>query len=263
MKIIKKSLGNRLFSFKGSERDDEFIIVMKRKQKLFLNSFSQNEIFSFNFRLKKYNTKENLKMTPDLIRLTTEESGENLTFEMPDQNISVIFDDCLLKSLLPSVGKLSPEFSPQTEDYIIHVPYSTKFIDFKTECSNDKKVKINRRKLNKAGSETEINVKVLGENSKKIYKIKIEREAKPKNFSKDFDKSPKPANEETPTEQHDQHGQHSEVNLSEGLILPAEAPELILKNNLFHEHLQDFFTVSSAIFIIFLIISRIKSKKRR
>ena len=95
--------------------------------------------------------------------------------------------NCRLKSICPSIGSLSPEFSPNNFNYSMNVPSDTKYLDFEfTPFNENLDVKINRHKLNAAGKTTYFKITVSNKQLKvkRVYEIEVFREASNKNSSK-------------------------------------------------------------------------------
>lgn len=95
--------------------------------------------------------------------------------------------NCRLKSICPSIGSLSPEFSPNNFNYSMNVPSDTKYLDFEfTPFNENLDVKINRQKLNAAGKTTYFKITVSNKQLKvkQIYEIEVFREASNKSSSK-------------------------------------------------------------------------------
>lgn len=87
----------------------------------------------------------------------------------------------ILTTLIPSQGVLSPEFSPNVNEYSVDVPYDTKDIEFDVDASNASGISINRHKLKAPGSVTDVFITVKGEKrgDKNIYHIAVNRDDKP------------------------------------------------------------------------------------
>lgn len=89
--------------------------------------------------------------------------------------------NCLLKSLIPSSGKLNPKFNPNVFDYKIDVDSETNTIEFDLETIDPEAYsKINRKRLGKAGSTTDITITVKSNKKgfKKIYNVSVNRAEK-------------------------------------------------------------------------------------
>lgn len=89
---------------------------------------------------------------------------------------------CKLKSLEPDTGILDKNFDPDVFNYELIVEHDTKYINFNLETiSKFLKTKINKSKLNPAGTCTDIKISVSNPNLKikNIYNIKVYRKEKP------------------------------------------------------------------------------------
>lgn len=100
-----------------------------------------------------------------------------LTVEQPVSKSS----EAYLDALVPSVGKLSPEFSSDVYEYTLQVDYDVRSVEFTADVGKNGTVKINRKSLGKAGSKTNIIATVTSEDKKNKaqYIITVERAAAP------------------------------------------------------------------------------------
>lgn len=82
-----------------------------------------------------------------------------------------------LQKLVPSTGKLKPEFSPDVAEYDLRVGADISTVKFQANAEDDGTVRINRQTLQRAGETTEIVVTVTAEDkkSKSQYLIRVNR----------------------------------------------------------------------------------------
>ena len=85
-----------------------------------------------------------------------------------------------LPALRPSVGELEPAFSPDVTSYRLNVDSSVSYVMFQADAVPGVNVRINRRSLFTAGSETPITVTVTSadKKAKAVYLITVCRAAK-------------------------------------------------------------------------------------
>ncbi len=89
---------------------------------------------------------------------------------------------CKLQNLEPDTGILNKKFHPDVFNYELIVEHDTKYINFNLKTmSKFLKTKINKSKLNPAGTCTDIKISVSNPNLKikNIYNIKVYRKDKP------------------------------------------------------------------------------------
>jgi hypothetical protein len=184
--IIKKDFKNKNFTIKTF--DDEIRFRLKNKNKIVINS-ECNDVGLLEF---------NLKPKPDIydeIALNfnfenIKNGQEKIDIKEINKTIPIDFKKCFLKSIEPSESVLSPKFSSEIYNYEIKVPHSVNSIEFKTEGKNGtEKIKVNRKRLLKPGKTTEINLKVSDKNAKNTYRIKVSRDEKPIEASKNKNRS--------------------------------------------------------------------------
>lgn len=84
-----------------------------------------------------------------------------------------------LGDLEPSVGRLFPSFSPDDFEYELWVASSVNSVTFDADAVGGGRVKISRKSLHAAGSDTDITITVTSEdgNSKTDYMVTVHREA--------------------------------------------------------------------------------------
>lgn len=82
-----------------------------------------------------------------------------------------------LQKLVPSTGKLKPEFSPDVAEYDLRVGADISTVKFQANAEDGGTVRINRQTLQRAGETTEIVVTVTAEDkkSKSQYLIRVNR----------------------------------------------------------------------------------------
>ena len=83
-----------------------------------------------------------------------------------------------LSDLEPSQGRLSPDFSPDVYDYAMWVPSDVDSVTFGADSLGGGTVKVSRRTLHAAGSDTLIVITVTSGdgNSKAVYQVTVHRE---------------------------------------------------------------------------------------
>ncbi len=153
------------------------------------------ELFMINFKVKKQlDFKNDNAIVSNIKGKLTEicDIDDNVTSDVLEDEIKININrpkgpNCLLKSLIPSAGKLSPKFNPTTFNYTIDVDSETNMIEFDLDTADPEAYsKINRKRLGKAGSSTDITITVKSSSKrgfKQIYNILVnrsEKEAKPK-----------------------------------------------------------------------------------
>lgn len=86
-----------------------------------------------------------------------------------------------LSDLEPSPGRLSPDFSPDVLDYDMRVASSVESVTFYADAADGGRVKISRKSLHAAGSDTPITITVTSEDgsSKTVYQVTVHREEAP------------------------------------------------------------------------------------
>jgi Cohesin domain. len=96
-------------------------------------------------------------------------------------------DKAYLNELVPSQGKLSPEFSSDVYEYILRVDYDVRSVEFTADAGRKGTVKINRKSLGKAGSKTNIIATVTSEDktNKAQYIITVSRASAPESSEAD------------------------------------------------------------------------------
>lgn len=82
-----------------------------------------------------------------------------------------------LQKLVPSAGKLKPEFSPDVAEYDLRVGADISTVKFQANAEDGGTVRINRQTLQRAGETTEIVVTVTAEDkkSKSQYLVRVNR----------------------------------------------------------------------------------------
>lgn len=96
-------------------------------------------------------------------------------------------DEAYLNALVPSAGKLSPEFSSDVYEYTLSVDCDVRSVEFTADAGRNGTVKINRKSLGKAGSKTNIVATVTSEDKKNKaqYVITVSRAAAPEDSETD------------------------------------------------------------------------------
>lgn len=105
-------------------------------------------------------------------------------------------EDARLQKLVPSVGTLSPAFSPEVSEYSLRVSASTSSIKFQADPVDGASVKINRQSLLRAGETTDISITVTAadKKSKSQYFVSVKRSDKStvQEFEEEEDITPEP-----------------------------------------------------------------------
>lgn len=85
--------------------------------------------------------------------------------------------DASLLSLVPSTGRLRPDFSSDIAEYELRVGSNISSVKFQADAADGGAVRVNRQSLQRAGETTEIVVTVTAENkkSKSQYLIRVNR----------------------------------------------------------------------------------------
>lgn len=101
-----------------------------------------------------------------------------------------------LTGLEPSQGALNPAFSPDVYDYRLNVDSSVHSVTFNANATEGASVKVSRKSLNQAGTDTPILVTVTSADGKEQtqYLITVSRAASPQNDEND---SPAPESKST------------------------------------------------------------------
>ncbi|MDR1364861.1 MAG: cadherin-like beta sandwich domain-containing protein [Oscillospiraceae bacterium] len=173
-RIIKKYFKNDNFMIKSSENENEIKFNLKNKKKILVNN-QETEILNFDLTTKKLKNDILLNFSFENVYFG---NNQEIKINNLQKIISTDFEKCFLANILPSIGNLFPKFLPEILEYKIEVPSDTKFIEFKTiGNSGDEKIKINRKKLAKAGNQTRINIEVSKNNSKSIYTLNVFRKS--------------------------------------------------------------------------------------
>lgn len=109
--------------------------------------------------------------------------------------------DANLLSLVPSTGRLRPDFSSDIAEYELRVGSNISSIKFQADAADGGAVRVNRQSLQRAGETTEIVVTVTAENkkSKSQYLIRVNRAESP--ASAEPEESAKPAASSSPEKQ--------------------------------------------------------------
>nr|WP_319489041.1 cadherin-like beta sandwich domain-containing protein [uncultured Caproiciproducens sp.] len=105
---------------------------------------------------------------------------ENLTVNIEPQ-AQTPSDEAVLSELEPFQGVLVPEFSPDVFQYRMYVKYNVESVEFYASAQENGTVKINRKTLLKAGTDTPIVATVTSANkeTKTQYVILVSRADKP------------------------------------------------------------------------------------
>ena len=186
---------------------------------------------------------------------------DNITSDMAENEIMVNINrpkepNCLLKSLIPSAGKLSPKFNPNVFNYTIDVDSETNTIEFDLDTVDPEAYsKINRKRLGKAGSSTDITITVKSSNKrgfKQIYNILVNRSekgAKPKKTKQSSNKKNKSKKERSSSDK----DYKSKNDDNDEFINPKESIPytLIINENRFSSFIIGLF-MSVSISYIFL-----------
>lgn len=123
----------------------------------------------------------------------------NLTYD-EDLTLNVVSeetpsDEAYLAALEPLSGRLKPEFSPDVFEYSMNVGSDVKSVEFTASAGDDGTVKINRKTLGKAGSDTAIVATVTSADKKaKVqYVVTVHRAEAPAAVGSETDEKPSAA----------------------------------------------------------------------
>ncbi len=85
--------------------------------------------------------------------------------------------EAFLRRLVPSVGYLQPVFSPNVTEYTIDVGPDVQYMTFQAEAGEDGTASINREKLNRAGTSTDIRITAVSadKKNKRVYTVTVNR----------------------------------------------------------------------------------------
>lgn len=157
------------------------VIYLKSHGGIDVSANTDLEIVDFVFNVLDTSTIGTTEFNADISGI-----GDNNINEISCNGIAPIYfnisypeiSSCRLKSLKVSEGTLVPDFDPYITEYTLSVPYEVKSIEvFATAQNESDKIKVNRKTLGKAGSDTDINVTVTSEDKTKtlVYKINTYR----------------------------------------------------------------------------------------
>ncbi|WP_283610215.1 cadherin-like beta sandwich domain-containing protein [Faecalispora anaeroviscerum] len=109
--------------------------------------------------------------------------------------------DASLQKLVPSTGRLRPDFSPDIAEYDLRVGSNISSVKFQADAADSGSVRVSRQSLQRAGETTEIVVTVTAadKKSKSQYLIRVNRSENPS--SAEPEQSAKPAASSTPEKQ--------------------------------------------------------------
>lgn len=101
--------------------------------------------------------------------------------------------DASLLRLVPSAGRLTPDFSPDVAEYDLRVGSGINTVKFQADAAENGSVRVNRQSLLRAGETTEIVVTVTAANgkSKSQYLVRVNRSEPPDSSSEPAETSPK------------------------------------------------------------------------
>lgn len=106
--------------------------------------------------------------------------------------------DASLSKLVPSTGRLRPDFSPDIAEYELRVGSNVSSVKFQADAADGGSVRVNRQSLQRAGETTEIVVTVTAENkkSKSQYLIRVNRAEPPDSAEPEESARPAPSSPE-------------------------------------------------------------------
>lgn len=181
----KAILENKNAKLKSTRSDGTISLNYTNKDGTNLELGSQTEIFKLEFhaKVRTEGSTEIISKVDSVYDKNNNQINTNLDLKAISLNIlPPDTSNCLLSSLIPSVGTLQPNFNPNIYRYEINVPYSIKdiYLSFSTVDSGVT-AKVNRHKLSAAGKSTNITINIYNkkEKSKLIYTITVNRGVKP------------------------------------------------------------------------------------
>lgn len=145
-------------------------------------------IISFVFRVRDGASKGNTELTvciDQLCNFNAKQLGLTCKGKLPLKIKKGPSSEAALDSLEPLVGTLRPEFSPDVYSYTLRVRHDVDSVEFRADAADGGSVKINRKSLHRAGTETQIVATVTAEDgkTKEYYTVTVRRAPKPASVS--------------------------------------------------------------------------------
>lgn len=145
-------------------------------------------IISFVFKVREGARRRNTDLSVSVDQICNFDAEQlNLTCsgELPLRIDPGPSSEAALESLEPLAGTLEPEFSPDVYQYALRVGYDVDSVEFRASAAGRGTVKINRKTLNRAGTDTQIVATVTAEDKKTQarYTVTVERVARPESSS--------------------------------------------------------------------------------
>lgn len=111
------------------------------------------------------------------ITALSENEKERTQYVVTVNRAAVSEEEAYLIKLEPSHGVLHPSFSPDILEYSMDVDADVQYVTFKAWAGEDGSVSINREKLNRAGTSTEIKITALSSDKKNrmTYTVTVNR----------------------------------------------------------------------------------------
>lgn len=141
------------------------------------------ELFTYTFRLRETAEPGEAGFSLEAYEMT-DPTGNPLNLESQDSLAYTVRPapgkDASLLSLMPEQGVLEPEFSPDCFEYALSVPFEVKTLAFMAEPAEGASVKVNRKTLGAAGSDTRFLLTVTAEDgkTKAVYQVTARRQEK-------------------------------------------------------------------------------------
>lgn len=141
-------------------------------------------IISFVFRVREGARGEDTDLSVSIDQICNfdaEQLSLTCSGELPLRIDPGLSSEAALESLEPLVGTLEPEFSREVYQYALRVGYEVDSVEFRADAADGGTVKISRKTLNRAGTQTQIVVTVTAEDgkTKALYTVTVERAARP------------------------------------------------------------------------------------
>lgn len=107
----------------------------------------------------------------------SEDEKERTQYVVTVNRAAVPEEEAYLIKLEPSHGVLRPSFSPDVLEYSVDVDADVQYVTFNARAGEDGSVSINREKLNRAGTATEIKITALSSDKKNrvTYTVSVNR----------------------------------------------------------------------------------------
>lgn len=141
-------------------------------------------LISFVFRVRGGARRKNAEISvcvDQMCDFNAKQLNRTSTGKMTLQTESGVSSEASLDWLEPAEGTLDPDFSPDVHTYVLRVGDAADSVEFRADAAENGSVKISRKTLNRAGTDTKITVTVTAADgkTKDRYFITVRRAAKP------------------------------------------------------------------------------------